>query len=80
MKDVSHPAPVIYPPLSPVRRETIFDRFDTIGVSHAALLLNDDDPKALLSQLQAEYPDTFAVEYLEAGPTRFVVRVTRIKP
>jgi uncharacterized protein (DUF2249 family) len=75
-----HPTPVTRAPLSPERRETIFDRFDTIRVSHAAVLINDDDPQVLLHQLQVERPDTFVVEYLESDPTRFVVRVTRVAP
>ena len=57
--DSGHPGPAVAR-----ARETIFDRFDTIRVSHAAILMNDDDRQVLLHQLEVERPDTFVVEYL----------------
>jgi uncharacterized protein (DUF2249 family) len=67
-------APVLPPP---VRHQLIFDVFDALPASHSALLINDHDPKPLIYQLNAERPGLFAVDYLESGPTRFAIKVTR---
>ena len=69
-------APVLPPP---VRHQTIFDVFEALPVRHSALLINDHDPKPLLYQLKAEQPGVFTVEYVESGPERFSIKVTRDK-
>lgn len=83
MADAStNPAVVIYAPVlpPPVRHQMIFDVFEAIPVNYSALLVNDHDPKPLIYQLQAERPDVFGFEYVESGPTDYVVRVTRLQP
>jgi uncharacterized protein (DUF2249 family) len=77
-----NPAVVIYAPVlpPPVRHQMIFDVFEAIPVNYCALLINDHDPKPLIYQLKAERPDVFGFEYVESGPTDYVVRVTRLKP
>ena len=69
-------APVLPPP---IRHQTLFAVFDVLPVAHSVLLVNDHDPKPLIYQLQAEQPDVFTVEYLEAGPQQFSIKVTRNK-
>jgi uncharacterized protein (DUF2249 family) len=69
-------APVLPPP---VRHQTIFGVFQALPVTHSALLINDHDPKPLIYQLKAEEPDVFRFEYLESGPERFSIKVTRDK-
>jgi uncharacterized protein (DUF2249 family) len=78
----SHPAAVIYAPVLPpqVRHQMIVDVFEAIPVNYSALLINDHDPKPLIYQLRAERSDVFGFEYVESGPTDYVVRVTRLKP
>lgn len=77
-----HPAVVIYasvlPP--PVRHQMIFDVLEAMSVNASALLVNDHDPKPLIYQLKAERADVFGFEYVESGPTDYVVRVTRLQP
>jgi uncharacterized protein (DUF2249 family) len=75
----AHPAVVINAPVLPprVRHETIFGIFEALPAGHTALLINDHDPKPLIYQLEAEYPGTFAIEYVERGPTQFAIHVTR---
>ncbi len=67
-------APVLPPP---VRHQLIFDVFDALPVSQSALLINDHDPKPLIYQVTAEQPGVFAFDYLESGPDRFTIKVTR---
>lgn len=73
------PAIVINAPVLPprVRHQTIFGVFEALPVTHSALLINDHDPKPLIYQLKAEQPDVFSFEYLESGPERFAIKVTR---
>lgn len=70
---------VIYAPVLPpsIRHQTIFDVLDALPVSHAALLINDHDPKPLFYQLKAEQPDVFSFDYVESGPERFAIKITR---
>jgi uncharacterized protein (DUF2249 family) len=79
--ETTSPAIVIHAPVlpPPVRHQTIFDVFEAIPVSHSALLINDHDPKPLIYQLKAEQPGTYDFEYVESGPTQFVIKVTRLK-
>ncbi|PSR26247.1 MAG: hypothetical protein C7B46_20120 [Sulfobacillus benefaciens] len=67
-------APVLVPS---VKHQTILAAFDALPSGHAALLINDHDPKPLLYQLEAEYPGIFSVHYEESGPTRHAIRVTK---
>jgi uncharacterized protein (DUF2249 family) len=81
MASDNSPAIVIHAPVlpPPVRHQTIFAVFDAIPVSYAALLINDHDPKPLIYQSKAEQPGMFDFEYVESGPTQFVIKVTRVK-
>lgn len=63
-----------------VRHETIFGVFAAVPLHHTVLLVNDHDPKPLLYQLDAEQPGTFTYEYLERGPGRYAIQLTRVKP
>jgi uncharacterized protein (DUF2249 family) len=73
------PAVVIHAPVLPprVRHETIFAVFEALPAGHTALVVNDHDPKPLIYQLEAEQPGVFAIEYVERGPERFAIHVTR---
>lgn len=68
--DVSH-----LPPRE--RHPLIFQRFEALPVGAALRLENDHDPLPLYYQFGAEYPGAFRWEYLETGPVRWVVLLTR---
>jgi uncharacterized protein (DUF2249 family) len=81
-KNVSADAPaavIIHAPVLPpaIRHQTIFGVFEALPVSYSALLINDHDPKPLIYQLQAEKPDVYRFEYVERGPERYALQVTR---
>lgn len=53
----------------PARRHAaIFSTFDSLATGEAFVLINDNDPKPLLYQFQAQYAGAFEWNALEAGP------------
>lgn len=70
-------APVLPPS---VRHQVIFDVLEALPPTHVALLINDHDPKPLFYQLKAEQPEAFSFDYVESGPARFAIRITRRGP
>ena len=63
----------------PHRHALIFATCDKLSVGNAVVLVNDHDPKPLYYQFEAESPGQFGWEYLEKGPERWRVRITRQK-
>lgn len=49
-----------------------------LAVGDYFILLNDHDPVPLRQQFLAEFPGTFAWEYLEQGPVDFRVRISKL--
>jgi uncharacterized protein (DUF2249 family) len=43
------------------------------------ILLNDHDPARLREQFAAQWPESFAWEYLDKGPDEFRVKITKLK-
>jgi len=60
------------------RHPLIFSTFRSLAASQAMELVNDHDPRPLYYQFQAELPERFAWDYLEAGPERWRVRITKL--
>lgn len=60
------------------RHPRIFATFDALALGDAMELVNDHDPRPLHGQFQARWADGFAWQYVEAGPERWVVRITRL--
>lgn len=60
-----------------LKHPTIFKHFDALQQGAAFQILNDHDPKPLYYQLIAERGDTFSWEYLENGPQRWQVQITK---
>jgi len=58
------------------RHQTIFERLAALDPGETVRLVNDHDPVPLHYQLDAEHPDQFRWEYVEAGPERWVVDLT----
>ena len=65
--------------IAPVRRHPlIFKTFDALAEGECFLLVNDHDPKPLYYQFLHERPGEFDWEYLEQGPEKWRVTITRI--
>ena len=60
------------------RHPLIFSTFRGLATGQAMELVNDHDPKPLYYQFQAEMPDTFRWDYLEAGPDTWRVRIGKL--
>lgn len=61
------------------KHPTIFFKFDSLPVNETLVIENDHDPKPLYYQLVAERGQIFTWEYLENGPERWVVKITKTK-
>ncbi|HOO09570.1 MAG TPA: iron-sulfur cluster repair di-iron protein [Cyclobacteriaceae bacterium] len=57
----------------------IFDRFDALPHGEGFIIDNDHDPKPLYNQLLAERGQTFDWEYVQKGPERWKVRLSKSK-
>lgn len=73
------PGPVVdarsLPPRA--RHPAIFKAWHRLADGEALLLVNDHDPLPLYYQLHCEHRGTFRWEYLERGPDRWQVRITK---
>jgi len=59
------------------RHEIIFARLDRLQPGGRFVILNDHDPKPLRYQTEALWPELFTWTYLETGPRRWRVEITR---
>ncbi len=59
------------------RHPIIFGRLAELETGTSLRLLNDHDPKPLRYQLEAEQPDHFRWDYVEQGPERWAVDITK---
>ena len=59
------------------RHPLIFSTFDALQSGDALVLVNDHDPKPLYYQLTFEREGQFEWSYMENGPERWRVRITR---
>jgi len=59
------------------RHEIIFARLDRLQPGGRFMILNDHDPKPLRYQTEALWPGLFTWTYLETGPLRWRVEITR---
>lgn len=59
------------------KHPTIFSKFDQLPVGEILTIENDHDPKPLYYQMIAERGPIFNWEYLENGPEKWVVRITK---
>lgn len=61
----------------PQRHGEVFAHFDSLAAGEAFVLVNDDDPRPLLGQLQATRAGRFEWNVLEEGPALFRVEIHR---
>ena len=59
------------------RHPLLFATFRGLAVGEVMELVNDHDPMPLHQLFQAERPGGFTWDYLERGPQRWHVRITR---
>lgn len=60
------------------RHPLIFGTFDALAPGQALEIVNDHDPVPLSYQFQQTRAGQFDWQYLEAGPSRWHVRVARV--
>ena len=60
------------------RHAHIFSAFAALDVGSAIELVNDHDPQPLYAQFQSQWPDRFAWNYLEQGPSTWRVAITKV--
>ncbi|MFA9443727.1 DUF2249 domain-containing protein [Egicoccus sp. AB-alg6-2] len=60
-----------------VRHAAIFGALDAVGLGHALVLVAPHDPLPMLAQLEERQPGAFTVEYLQRGPDRWRLRLSR---
>ncbi len=61
------------------KHSTIFKILGELESEKSLIIENDHDPKPLHYQLTAENGDAFGWEYLENGPVKWVVKITKNK-
>lgn len=59
------------------KHHKIFEKFDSLTAGEGFIIDNDHDPKPLYYQLIGERGNVFNWEYLENGPDRWKVKITR---
>lgn len=62
-----------------LKHTKIFQRFDSLQLGEEFVIDNDHDPKPLYYQLLAERGQTFGWEYLQEGPERWKVKLSKLK-
>jgi uncharacterized protein (DUF2249 family) len=62
----------------PDKHPRIFDRFDALGVGESFVLINNHDPKHLREEFEADHPGEFGWEYLQRGPDRWEIQISRL--
>lgn len=60
------------------RHARISSAFAALDVGSAIELVNDHDPRPLYAQFQSQWPDRFAWNYLEEGPSLWRVAITKV--
>ncbi|MHA7135561.1 DUF2249 domain-containing protein [Oerskovia turbata] len=60
-----------------IRHATIFGALDAVAPGAGMVLLAPHDPLPLLAQVDARWPGTFTVDYLERGPETWALAFTR---
>ena len=60
------------------RHPLVFARLEGMAAGESFIIVNDHDPQPLRRQLEAQYIDEIAWDYLERGPAVFRICVTRV--
>ena len=65
-----------YPPH--LKHKVIFETFSKLNPSESMLLINDHDPKPLHYQFESMFPGGYNWEYVEQGPFKFQVQISKL--
>ncbi|HZJ19026.1 MAG TPA: DUF2249 domain-containing protein [Pricia sp.] len=60
-----------------LKHPTVFARFDELKAGETLTLHNDHDPRPLYYQLVAQRGEILTWDYLEQGPDRWKVKITK---
>lgn len=60
-----------------LKHATIFEHFDALSGGEGFIISNDHDPRPLYYQLLGERGQTFSWEYLESGPERWQIKISK---
>lgn len=60
------------------RHPLVFTRFARLAPGDSFVLVNGHDPKPLHREFEATRPGGFTREYVESGPERWRIRITRV--
>ena len=62
-----------------IKHGLILKTWRELPVGDFFILLNDHDPVPLRYQFEAEFPGSFAWDYVERGPSDFRVKITKLE-
>jgi len=62
----------------PDKHPQIFEQFDALAVGESFVLINNHDPKHLREEFATDHPGEFSWQYLQRGPERWEIRITRL--
>lgn len=62
---------------APSRHTTIFNHFEQLNPGQSLAISNDHDPMPLFTEMQKQFGKTIGWEYLENGPTVWIVKLTK---
>jgi uncharacterized protein (DUF2249 family) len=64
---------------APERHNKIFNAFDSLETGDSIVIVNNHDPKPLISEFDKLRKSEFESIYLESGPTSWKVKLTKTK-
>lgn len=67
----------IIPP--PQKHVTIHEKLDQLAAGEALRITNDHDPRPLRYELEHDHPGSFAFDYVESGPEKWLVDIVKAK-
>ncbi len=62
----------------PDKHPTIFAAYAMLRVGESFVLVNNHDPKHLRAEFDADYPGSYAWEYLDRGPEVWRIRISKL--
>ena len=62
----------------PDKHPQIFEQFSALAVGESFVLINNHDPKHLREEFATDHPGEFSWQYLQRGPERWEMRITRL--
>ncbi|HET6895798.1 MAG TPA: DUF2249 domain-containing protein [Candidatus Baltobacteraceae bacterium] len=67
----------VIPP--PQKHATIHEKLDQLAPGEALRITNDHDPRPLRYELEHDHPGSFAFDYVESGPEKWLVDIVKTK-